>query len=761
MDFHAEQCRVTYHSPGKTDRSAMPIGGGELAASVWCDRKGVRAYLSRSDALTEWDRTVKLCRLDVRLEPCPFTGTDFVQTLELERGVIAIQAGDCRLTVFADREQPVLYLQLHTDTPRRITARLVTWRTRPLTHRLYTCPETADVLLSDTDAVTVLHENGETMLAQTAALQGLGDRMDAIPDRLTGRVFGARLVSDQPLSVRENALVGTATEVCLRVLTASELGGRSAFFSALERLTAALPTPAEALSRTARWWQDYWQQSYIEVSGDPERQADIEPAVAAAVGETTGYTCPCPSAVTRAYTLTRYMFACCSTGAFPVLYNGMLFSLMPGGGEHFGYSTFGTSYTAQPTGAPTPELNPDERSWCTEHLWQNLRHPYHSLLARRETEPFRALFAYFRPFWELDRLRAARYYGAAGQHSTEMTLSCGLQTMEIYGADREKLALGYAENRSGGAVDISPGLERIFLMLDYVDFTHDRQLLTDYVLPYTKELLEYIRTRFPNRHAGRIVLGPLQSVETYWDTIDPAPTVAGMRAVVERLLHTDGVDAAMRHYLTDYRALLPELPIEVADGHPVLAPATAYSAVRRNVEQPALYAVFPFRLYGIGKPELALARDTFWREVTLAGADRPFRIGETPGAPSYSGWQYVGVCAALLGMADKAGEILAENCALRNPGTRFPAMWGPIYDAVPDTDHGANILTLLQQMVLQTEGKTIRLLPAFPREWSVRFKLWADRDTCVEAEYTAGRLTAWRITPDSRRSDVIVPPDNA
>ena len=462
MDFHAEQCRVTYHSPGKTDRSAMPIGGGELAASVWCDRKGVRAYLSRSDALTEWDRTVKLCRLDVRLEPCPFTGTDFVQTLEIERGVIAIQAGDCRLTVFADREQPVLYLQLHTDTPRRITARLVTWRTRPLTHRLYTCPETADVLLSDTDAVTVLHENGETMLAQTAALQGLGDRMDAIPDRLTGRVFGARLLSDQPLSVQENALVGTGTEVCLRVLTASELGGRSAFFSALERLTAALPTPAEALSRTARWWQDYWQQSYIEVSGDPERQADIEPAVAAAVGETTEYTCPCPSAVTRAYTLTRYMFACCSTGAFPVLYNGMLFSLMPGGGEHFGYSTFGTSYTAQPTGAPTPELNPDERSWCTEHLWQNLRHPYHSLLARRETEPFWALFAYFRPFWELDRLRAARYYGAAGQHSTEMTLSCGLQTMEIYGADREKLALGYAKNRSGGAVDISPGLERIF-----------------------------------------------------------------------------------------------------------------------------------------------------------------------------------------------------------------------------------------------------------------------------------------------------------
>lgn len=756
MEFHAEPCRVAYHSPGETDRSAMPIGGGELAASVWCDRQELRAYLSRSDALTEWDRTVKLCRLDVRLEPCPFTQADFVQTLEVERGVITVTAGDCRITVFADREQPVLYIRLHTDTPRKITARLVTWRTRPVHHRLYACPETADTVLSDAKTVTVYHENGDNILAQTAALQGLGDCMEVIPDRLAGRVFGARLTADSPLAVQGDSLTGTGADVCLRVLTASCQGGRSAFLSALEQLAAALPDPVEALSRTERWWQDYWQQSFIEVSGDPEREACVKPAVQAAAKEPMEFTCSCPSAVTRAYTLTRYMFACCNTGAFPVLYNGMLFSLMPGGGEHFGYSTFGTAYTAQPAGAPTPELNPDERSWCTEHLWQNLRHPYHSLLARGETEPFRGLFSYFRPFWELDRLRAQRYYGAAGQHSTEMTLTGGLQTMEIYGTTRDGKALGYAENRSGGAVDISPGLERIFLMLDYVDFTGDRQLLADYVLPYARDLLEYIRTRFPNRREGRIVLGPLQSVETYWDTIDPAPTVAGMRAVVERLLQTAGVDEDMRQYLSDYRALLPELPIETAAGRRVLAPAAAYSPTRHNVEEPALYAVFPFRLYGLGKPDIDLAQDTFRREVALAGSDRPFCIGETPGAPSYSGWQYVGVCAAQLGLAEKAGEILAQNCALRNPGTRFPAMWGPIYDAVPDTDHGANILTLLQQMVMQTEGKTIRLLPAFPRDWNVRFKLWADRDTCVEAEYRAGQLVNWQITPDERRSDVLL-----
>lgn len=34
-------------------------------------------------------------------------------------------------------------------------------------------------------------------------------------------------------------------------------------------------------------------------------------------------------------------------------------------------------------------------------------------------------------------------------------------------------------------------------------------------------------------------------------------------------------------------------------------------------------------------------------------------------------------------------------------------IWGqlpPVYDAVPDTDHGANILNQLQKMVMQVEG---------------------------------------------------------
>jgi len=112
--------------------------------------------------------------------------------------------------------------------------------------------------------------------------------------------------------------------------------------------------------------------------------------------------------------------------------------------------------------------------------------------------------------------------------------------------------------------------------------------------------------------------------------------------------------------------------------------------------------------------------------------------------------------AALLGLAEEAKTVLADNCRLNNPGFRFPAMWGPIYDAVPDNDHGANILATLQLMAFQTDGDRILVLPAWPREWNVWFKFHAPGRTTVECEYRDGRVTKLDVQPPERRKDVKV-----
>ena len=171
----------------------------------------------------------------------------------------------------------------------------------------------------------------------------------------------------------------------------------------------------------------------------------------------------------------------------------------------------------------------------------------------------------------------------------------------------------------------------------------------------------------------------------------------------------------------------------------------AYAPERHNVEPPEFYAIFPFRLPCLGLLDENTASYTFEKRSEECHLLKPFAIGNTPKMPSYCGWQDIGVVAALLGMDRLCGEILSYNCSLYNPGYRFPAMWGPVYDAVPDVDHGANIVNLLHHMVYRKTEKGVTILPAFPGEWEVEYRLYLDRNTILEGkgkDYRVIRITA-------------------
>ena len=99
-----------------------------------------------------------------------------------------------------------------------------------------------------------------------------------------------------------------------------------------------------------------------------------------------------------------------------------------------------------------------------------------------------------------------------------------------------------------------------------------------------------------------------------------------------------------------------------------------------------------------------------------------------------------------------------HNASRHADDFRFPAMWGPNYDWTPDQDHGSNILTTLQFMLLQSEGDKIYLLPAWPKDWNVSFKLHAPKNTTVEGVYRAGKLEQLKVTPESRRQNIVISP---
>jgi len=67
----------------------------------------------------------------------------------------------------------------------------------------------------------------------------------------------------------------------------------------------------------------------------------------------------------------------------------------------------------------------------------------------------------------------------------------------------------------------------------------------------------------------------------------------------------------------------------------------------------------------------------------------------------------------------------------------------------------------MQEMVMQThsapgeQGK-IRLLPAWPNEWDVDFKMHAPYKTTVECKFQSGKIVFLNVTPHERHNDAVL-----
>jgi len=57
---------------------------------------------------------------------------------------------------------------------------------------------------------------------------------------------------------------------------------------------------------------------------------------------------------------------------------------------------------------------------------------------------------------------------------------------------------------------------------------------------------------------------------------------------------------------------------------------------------------------------------------------------------------------------------------------------------------------------VQEAGEKILLLPAWPADWDVDFRLHVAGGTVVQGTVTGGRLRDWSIAPASRAKDVVV-----
>jgi len=117
-------------------------------------------------------------------------------------------------------------------------------------------------------------------------------------------------------------------------------------------------------------------------------------------------------------------------------------------------------------------------------------------------------------------------------------------------------------------------------------------------------------------------------------------------------------------------------------------------------------------------------------------------------------WHQDPIFCARLGLAEEAGRLTSERMA--DAPTRFPAFWGIGHDWTPDLDYPGAGAIALQEMSMQTSGREIRLLPAWPKEWDVSFRLHAPFQTVVEGDFKNGTLVSLNVTPAERLADVIL-----
>jgi len=417
----------------------------------------------------------------------------------------------------------------------------------------------------------------------------------------------------------------------------------------------------------------------------------------------------------QGYALQRFINACGSRGAMPVKFNGSIFTV----------DTYG---------------DPDYRRWGGCYWWQNTRLPYGSMPAAGDYDLMEPLFRMYREALPLATRITRRYFDHDGAYFPETMYFWGTPCNDDFGWKRngqpQSLMLNQYIRR-----EWQGGLELAHMMLDVCDHTADEAFARETLLPHADAIAAFYAAHYPREADGTVRIEPAQSLESWWTAVNPMPEVAGLHAVLPRLLAMpDGLTTAgQRERWRRLLEALPPIPTRQVDGRTLLAPADEFSR-RHNSENPELYAVWPYRLFGLGRPDLDQALGAWEHRLVK-------RTG---------GWTQDPIQAAYLGLTATAAEFTGRNFATHHAGSRFPAFWGPNFDWVPDQDHGGVSMIALQAMLMQCRGREIRLLPAWPREWDVHFKLHAPYRTTVECVYRGGGIERLVVTPPDRAADVRV-----
>ena len=698
-------------SPSKNSSESMPVGGHDIGMNVWVENGDLLIYMCQSGWFDENNTLLKAGRLRLSTGDDALRRDGFRQELHLSDGSMTVSCADLRIKIWADTQTPDIFITVDGKKKRDLTLSYESWRQRDrqvpadasqqLTQKWLITPDVitrADSIWPETDKLTFRHTNrSETVFDLTVSIEGL----DAIKDKLYNPIGG--LTMQGTIEASGLKFAGTTDGKYMDTdFRAWNYRGNVKSTTIHARLTAydetrPAPTAKASRQRSTTWWADFWNRSYIALDRELDKphnshrtEAD-EPAVTDSA-----------AIILRNYELFRYMLGCNASGKWPTKFNGGLF-------------TFDPSLVHSPR-----KFTPDYRCWGGGTMTaQNQRLVYWPMVKTGDLQMLRVQLDTYLRMYQSAKARVGFYWGHDGCAFTEQIENCGLPNPAEYGEhapgqDRgvesnawleyiwdtslEFCMMALEANRYQ-QMDISAYEEMIWQCLTFFDEHYQYEALRLGKMPLTED--------------GKLVIYPGSGAETHKMAYNPCSTVAALQTVGQAWLDyatRAGKDTATISKAKKLLSHVPEIPMRSIDGHKVIAPAVVWARIN-NVETTQMYPVFPWRVYGVGRPDLQVARDT-WTVDPWAIKMRSAR-----------GWKQDNIWAACLGMADDAAQLNYEKMA--NGPYRFPAFFDMGFDWAPDFNRGGSGMIGVQEMLMQRspDGKRMEL-PAWPERWGkVTYKL--------------------------------------
>jgi hypothetical protein len=678
---------------------SMPCGGHDIGMNVWVEKGDVLFYVSRSGMFDENNTLLKAGRF--RLHFKNNGNTNFKQILHLDDGSVEISCGNVRLRLWADVFSPVIFADVRAGKPTDITLSYESWRHHDRAVVESECHQTSfrlspkdcgptrhDMFVPKDNSLLFYHQNQpKTVFDFTVHHEYLDSIKQQLYNPVGGLTFGGWLLA--PGFKYVGTTDGTYSTTDYRAWNYSCAAARHAVITIPLFIVQNAPiprpeVPSMALSRkrSARWWHAFWQRSYI-IADSGEAQH-----------------------IARNYELFRYMLGCNAYGEWPTKFNGGLFTFDPV------YVDDNTPFT------------PDFRRWGGGTMTaQNQRLVYWPMLKSGDEDMMASQFDTYLRMLPSAVARTHAYWGHDGACFTEQIDNCGLPNPSEYSSVCDPACgdKGVERNRYLEYLwDTS--LEFCSMILQAHDYAGLDISRYD---PLIRECLQFFDAHYrylaKQRGCeeldgnGKLILYPGSGCETIKMAYNSASTIAALQTVLKEW----GKDSLML-------SRIPDIPLRVVNGDTCIAPAITWARYN-NAETPQLYPVFPWRVYGLGRPGLDIARNTYLKD--------PFAVKTR----SSKGWKQNNIWAACLGLTDEATRLAKEK--FRDGPFRFPAFWEHGYDWAPDCNRGGSAMIGLQEMLLQENPDgTLLLFPAWPKEWNVRFRLHATKGRIVEAEMRDGKI---------------------